>query len=91
MSVYGDLSKPQREFMQRLFVPVHRAASIETALIVRSSKRLRDNLLAKGFIEVAYVDGYVWRHSLTPVGLELIRSLDYRHSRPRATRFNQIT
>lgn len=83
MSTYGDLSKAQREFLQRLFQPAGRAASIETALVLWSSTRMRNNLVRKGLISATYVDGHVWRHSLTVAGWELMQSLDYRHSHPR--------
>lgn len=103
MSIYGDLSKPQRALLQDLFHgtspdrgksrlgtdQVKRAVSIakpalsaKTALQVDAKSRQTARNLAKhGFVQT---DG-MWRPRiwLTPAGLELMRSLDYRHARVR--------
>lgn len=99
MSVYGDLSKPQRLLLSDLFhgtstdreksrlgrSQVKRAVSIVTAHQVGAkSRQTARNLAKRGFVET---DG-MWRPRvwLTPAGIELMRSLDYRHARTRAKR-----
>lgn len=91
MSVYGDLSKAQRKLLAALFeqIPAARAVSagrqravpIETAVRVDAKGRqTAGNLKARGLVD--HDDGF-WRPRvwLTPAGLDLMRSLDFRHSR----------
>lgn len=85
MSIYGDLSKAQRELLAALYSGISgkRAVSIDTALRVdRKSRQTAGNLEARGFVTV---EAYVWRPRvwLTPAGVDLLKSRDFRHSRSR--------
>lgn len=85
MSVYGNLSKSQRKLLTALYsgISIERAVSIGTALLVDvKGRQTAENLKAKGYVDH---DGR-WRPRvwLTPAGVALMRSLDFRHSRSRA-------
>ena len=80
MSIYGDLSKAQRELLTALFFRIQggTAVSIETAVRVdRKGRQTAGNLKARGL--VAHDDQWHPRVWLTPAGLEVMRGLDFRH------------
>ena len=86
MSVYGDLSKAQRALLTALF---HRsggmAVSIDTALQVdRKGRQTAGNLEARRFVQIErdrWGVPYRPRVWLAAAGVELMRSLDFRHAR----------
>ena len=84
MSIYGDLSKPQRKLLHDLFWgPAGSAVSIDTAVSSSYNPRLLDALESKGLVRCRHqgitpLDRHysVW---LTERGLEVMRGLDFRH------------
>ena len=95
MSVYGDLSKAQRAMMEALFSDIsgERAVSIETAHFVDGKRRqTAASLRHKGFVEVhpdRWGSNWSQRVFLTPAGVDLMRSLDFRHARVRTAVSNR--
>lgn len=84
MSVYGNLSKPQRRLLDQLLQ--EGAVSPDKARCTRS--RAVDRLLRLGFVQASrgYYYGEAYAH-LTPAGLDLLRGLNFSHlggSRQRA-------
>ena len=92
VSIYGDLSKAQRAMLAALFSRIREesAVSIDAALcsssVRASGKEMQTarNLAAKGLVrfESRYGAWSAWVY-LTPAGLKLMRSLDFRHARGR--------
>jgi hypothetical protein len=86
MSIYGDLSKPQRALLAALFERISgkSAVSIDTALRLEGkSRQTARNLEARGLVKVTGKHEWPCRVWLTPAGSEVMGSLDFRHSHPR--------
>lgn len=77
MSIFGDLSQPQRAHMAMLFA--RKAFSIDTAVYSRPAPQLREALSRKGLADAKCVDVYRWSCWLTPAGTAVMRELDFRH------------
>ena len=79
MSIYGDLSQPQREHLWTLLYA--NALSIDTAVCCRPRPQLVQALRDKGLAEAKREHPWVgpWECWLTPEGLAVMRSLDFRH------------
>ena len=105
MSIYGDLSKPQRAMLAALFreisdkraVPAGRSSEKSrlkpgardgksrvdrggSFTCSGKSRQTARSLQERGLVDTAPENyGWTWRVSLTGSGLELMRSLDFRH------------
>lgn len=89
MSQFGDLSKAQRALLAALFSGIRgkSAVSIDTAVRVDGKGRqTARNLAVRGLVEFDSTRWWTVPVWLTPAGLDLMRSLDFRHSRARNLR-----